>query len=96
MDGTKRSVRISAMAWPAIVPNLKRYEILEIHIQPELSNVEHVDGPPEYQMAVGGVEESKEVHLQNRRRVRFPDGVLGMLSQNSLVGKFIQSFREKS
>ena len=84
------------MAWPVIITNLERYQIVEIHVQPELSDVEHVDGPPEYPIAVGGVEESKEVHQQNCRRVRFPDGVLGMLSQNSLVGKFIQSFRVKS
>jgi hypothetical protein len=47
------------MAWPAVVPNLKRYEIVEVHVQPELY-VEHVDGPPRYQIAVGVVEESKE------------------------------------
>ena len=57
-DRTHRSVRIGAMAWPAVVSNLKRYEIIELHIQPELY-VEHVDGPPGYQIAVG-VEESKE------------------------------------
>jgi hypothetical protein len=47
------------MAWPAVVSNLKRYEIIELQVRPELY-VEHVDGPPGYQIAVGGVEESKE------------------------------------
>jgi len=59
-EKTYRSVRIGAMAWPAVVSNLKRYEIIEVHVQPELY-VEHVDGPPGYQIAVGvGHSESKE------------------------------------
>jgi len=49
------------MAWPAVVSNLKSYEIIEVHVQPELY-VEHVDGPPGYQIAVG-VPESEETEL---------------------------------
>jgi hypothetical protein len=46
------------MAWPAVVSNLKRYEVIDVHVQPELF-VEHVDGPPGYHIATR-VEESKE------------------------------------
>jgi len=53
-----RSVRIGAMAWPAVVSSLKRFEIIEVRVQPELY-VEHVDGPPGYHIATGA-EESKE------------------------------------
>jgi hypothetical protein len=51
-------VRIGAMAWPTVITTLKRYEIIELRVQPELY-VELVDGPPGYPIAVG-VEESKE------------------------------------
>jgi len=53
-----RSVRIGAMAWPAVVSNLKRFEIVEVRVQPEL-HVEHVDGPPGYHVATRAGE-SKE------------------------------------
>ena len=53
-----RSVRIGAMAWPAVVSSLKRFEIIEVRVQPELY-VEHVEGPPGYHV-VTGMEESKE------------------------------------
>jgi hypothetical protein len=46
------------MAWPAVVSSLKRFEIIEVRVQPELC-VEHVDGPPGYHVATG-VGESKE------------------------------------
>lgn len=35
------------MAWTAVVFNLKRYEIIDIRVQPEL-RVHHADAPPEY------------------------------------------------
>jgi len=58
-DRTLRSVRIGAMAWPAVVGNLKTYEIIDVHVQPEVY-VQHVDGPPGYHIATGAEEESKE------------------------------------
>jgi len=54
---SRRSVRIGAMAWPAVVCSLKCYEIIEVQVQPEVY-VEHVDGPG-YQLVVG-IEDSKE------------------------------------
>jgi len=54
---THRSVRIGTMAWPAVVSGLKRYEIIDVHVQPDLY-VEHVDGPPGYHQISVGVEES--------------------------------------
>ena len=50
------SVRIGAMIWPAIVENLKRYEIIELHVQPEV-HVEYVDATPGIRIIIG-VQES--------------------------------------
>jgi len=53
------------MAWTAVVGNLKKYEIINIHVQPELY-VEDVDAPPAYLKPVQ-LEESKEAEEFFRR-----------------------------
>jgi hypothetical protein len=50
-------VCISDMAWPAVMSNLKYFNIIKVSIQPKL-HVEHVDGPPWYAM-VSKMEEGK-------------------------------------
>ena len=40
------------MAWPAVVDNMKRYEIIELHVQPEVY-VEYVDTPPGIRIIIG-------------------------------------------
>ncbi|KAH7921100.1 hypothetical protein BV22DRAFT_1039022 [Leucogyrophana mollusca] len=48
-DGQTRSVRISSFAWPAIVSHLTRYEIIDVHVQPEIIvESDFSDTPPEY------------------------------------------------
>lgn len=44
-----RAVRIGAIAWPAVVSRLKRYEIIDVHVK---SVPERVDGPPDYDVTV--------------------------------------------
>jgi len=55
--GIHRSVRIGTMAWSAVVSGLKRYEIIDVHVQPDLC-MEHVDEPPGYHQISVEVEES--------------------------------------
>ncbi|KAG0699357.1 hypothetical protein DFH29DRAFT_809202, partial [Suillus ampliporus] len=40
--GKQSSVGISSVAWPTIMSHLARYEIIDVHVQPELK----VSGPP--------------------------------------------------
>jgi hypothetical protein len=35
-NGERRSVRIAEMAWGAVVATLQRYEIIDVHVQPEV------------------------------------------------------------
>ena len=57
VDKTMCLVCIRNMAWPAVVSNLKYFNIIKVSVQPEL-HVEHVDGPPWYEM-VSKMEEGK-------------------------------------
>ncbi|KAG2366741.1 hypothetical protein BDR07DRAFT_1395686 [Suillus spraguei] len=41
-NGKQSSVGISRVAWPTIMSHLARYEIIDVHVQPELK----VTGPP--------------------------------------------------
>jgi hypothetical protein len=48
------TVRIGAIAWPAVVRRLKTFEIIDVHVKPAPKGV---DGPPDYDVAVGdGIE----------------------------------------
>ena len=52
-------MRISAIAWPAVVSRLKHYEIIDVYVKPA---AERVDRPPDYDVAVG--EESNGSELE--------------------------------
>ncbi|KAH7915086.1 hypothetical protein BJ138DRAFT_1142613 [Hygrophoropsis aurantiaca] len=47
-DPRMRSARINSDAWPKLIPLVARYEIIDIHIQPEIVVEECRDPAPEY------------------------------------------------
>ncbi|KAG2754023.1 hypothetical protein P692DRAFT_20854473 [Suillus brevipes Sb2] len=58
-NGKQSSVGISRVAWSTIMSHLARYEIIDVHIQPELK----VSGPPPSYRSCGSTEScEKEQH----------------------------------
>jgi len=67
---TPQAARIASMAWTVVVGSLKPYEIVDLHVQPELY-VEDVDAPPAYPKSVQ-LEDSKEAAEFFRRAQSVP------------------------
>jgi hypothetical protein len=66
----QQTARIAAMAWTAVVGNLKTYEIIDLHVQPQFY-VEDVDAPPAYPKPIQ-LEDSKEAAEFYRRPKSVP------------------------
>ncbi|KAG1740881.1 uncharacterized protein EDB91DRAFT_1081945 [Suillus paluster] len=54
-NGKQGSVGISSVAWPTIMSRLARYEIIDVHVQPELK----VSGPPPSYRSGGSTERAE-------------------------------------
>ncbi|KAF7980845.1 hypothetical protein HWV62_29456 [Athelia sp. TMB] len=61
-----RLARIAPMSWSPVVSALKRFEIIEIHINPDLTVSEYPDGPLQYPVITGADPEDEKSQERSR------------------------------
>ncbi|KAG1865910.1 hypothetical protein DFJ58DRAFT_154717 [Suillus subalutaceus] len=67
-NGKQSSVGISSVAWSRMMSHLARYEIIDIHVQPEIK----VSGPPPSYQPCGSTEDDeKQQHLSSHSSSAF-------------------------